>query len=72
MAINTSLFNTPHSKIRSTLDRNLKASANSTKPNITFIELVQEPDFGSLLIIFGKNANNVNGIANATPKPNIP
>ena len=34
--------------------------------------MVQEPDFGSLLITFGKNASRVNGTARATPNPNIP
>ena len=33
---------------------------------------VQEPDLGSLFMMFGKNASKVNGIANATPKPSIP
>ena len=33
---------------------------------------VQEPDLGSLFMMFGKNASKVNGIAKATPKPNIP
>ena len=39
---------------------------------MTFMLLVHDPDFGSLLIMFGKKANKVKGIANATPKPSIP
>ena len=33
---------------------------------------VHDPDLGSLLMIFGKKASSVNGIANANPNPNIP
>ena len=36
------------------------------------IEFVHDPDLGSLLITFGKNASRVNGTASATPNPNIP
>ena len=41
------------------------------KPKTTFTVLSQPPDFGNFFIISGKNANSVNGIANANEKPNI-
>src|SRR5699024_3081395 len=34
--------------------------------------VIQPPDFGSDLSIFGKRANKANGKAKATPKPVIP
>src|SRR5579871_5207071 len=52
--------------------KNLNASAISINPRITFTVLSQPPDFGRDFNQFGKNANNVNGIANANPKANIP
>ena len=62
----------PQPSTRSTLDKNLNANASSIKPNKTFTELVQDPDFGSLVTILGKMANKVNGNERANPKPNIP
>ena len=56
-----SLFSKPQPSTRSTLDKNLNANASSIKPNKTFTELVQDPDFGSLVTILGKIANKVNG-----------
>ena len=52
--------------------RNFSPSANSRKPNTTFTELSQPPDFGKLLSQDGKKANKVNGKAKASEKPNIP
>ena len=72
MIIKTSLFKIPHSWIKSTLDKNLKARANSINPKTTFIEFVHDPDLGSLLITLGKKANKVKGIESAIPKPSIP
>ena len=53
-------------------DKNLKASANSTKPKSTFTVVNHPPDLGNDLSKFGNKANNANGNANAAPKPVIP
>src|SRR5687767_2286761 len=52
--------------------RNLKASANSTKPKTTLTEFNHPPDFGNEFNQPGKNANNVKGIANANENANMP
>src|SRR4051812_40792664 len=57
---------------RSALDKNFMASASSKKPSTTFTELSQPPDFGRELSQPGKAANNPNGSARASEKPNMP
>ena len=57
---------------RSATDRNLKANANSMKPNTTLIMFIHEPDLGACFSHVGNNANSVKGKANANAKPNMP
>ncbi len=52
--------------------RNLKASANSINPSVTFTELSQPPDCGNLFMALGKKAKNMKGKAKAEPKTAIP
>ena len=42
----TSLFIIPQPPTRSAFERNLNASANSRKPNVTFSLVNQYPEFG--------------------------
>ena len=42
------------------------------KPKVTFIIFIQLPDLGACFNHVGKSANNVNGKARATAKPNMP
>lgn len=56
----------------SAVDKNLKASANSINPRITFTVVSQPPDFGNECNHCGNKANKVNGNANAIPKPSKP
>ena len=72
MPIKISLFNKPQCFTKSALERNLKASASSKKPNTTFTEFNQPPDFGNELSQLGNSANKAKGIANAKPNPPIP
>ena len=64
--------NIPHLYARSATDKNFRASASSKNPNTTFTEFNHPPDFGILSSQEGNLANNENGIAKATAKPNIP
>ncbi len=52
--------------------KNLRAKANSKKPNTTLTLLSQPPDLGKLFNQPGKMANKVNGKAKASEKPVIP
>src|SRR5215218_8189684 len=56
----------------STVERNFKASAISTKPKVTFTEFSQPPDFGSEFSQPGNMANNAKGNARARANPPIP
>ncbi len=53
-------------------ERNFKLNASTIKPRTTLTELSQPPDLGKLFSSDGKMAKRVNGIANASEKPNIP
>ena len=57
---------------KSAFDKNLKANANSKKPNDTLTVFNHPPDFGNVFIQPGNIANNINGKANADEKPSIP
>src|SRR4051812_19822653 len=70
--IKTSRFNNPQCITRSALDKNLKASASSTKASTFFTVSNQPPDFGSDFSQLGKIANSANGNAKARPKPASP
>tara|TARA_B110000914_G_C15458456_1_gene444592 strand:- start:66 stop:500 length:435 start_codon:yes stop_codon:yes gene_type:complete len=52
--------------------KNLKANAISKKPKIDLITFIQFPDLGNDFNFSGKKARNVNGIAKAIEKDNIP
>jgi len=54
----------PRRQTRSALEKNLTAAASSTNPRTTFIEFIQEPDFGSLSSACGNRASSTNGKAN--------
>ena len=56
----------------STLLKNFKANANSTKPNVTFNAFCQPPLLVSTVNNLGKKAKIINGNASPKPKPNIP
>ena len=58
--------------IASALDKNLKAKANSKKPNDTLTEFIHPPDFGKEFNQVGNKANSINGKAMAEEKPSIP
>ena len=70
--IKVSLSKMCKSKTKSALDRNLKASANSKKPKITFTKFYQPPGFGNEFNQPGNAAKKANGSAIAKEKPNIP
>src|SRR5690349_2436354 len=53
----------------SAIERNLKASANSAKPKITFTPFIQPPDLGREFNQEGNAANKLNGIAKAIANP---
>lgn len=72
MPINTSRFNNPQCSTKSAFDKNLNASANSTKAKTFFTVSSQPPLFGKDFNQLGKMANNANGNANAVPKPAMP
>ena len=57
---------------KSATDKNLKAKANSMKPNTTFIMFIHEPDLGACFNHVGNKAKRVKGKAKAKAKPNIP
>ena len=71
-AMNISLSKSLQPCERSALEKNFKASISSTKPSTTFTWLSQPPEAAILLSIPGNMANNANGKANPTEKPNIP
>ena len=62
----------PQCSVKSAVDKNFSPNANSTKPNTTFIVVIQLPELGRLFSQLGNAANNVKGRAKATEKPNIP
>ena len=70
--IKISLFKMPQCITRSALDKNLMASATSTKPKTTFTAFNQPPDLGNEFNQRGNKANNAKGNASARPKPPIP
>ena len=70
--INTSLLSRPSSRIKSALDKNLNANANSINPKITLTLLNHIPDLGKTFNEFGEIARKVKGNARETPKPSIP
>ena len=70
--MNISLFKSPQCLTKSALERNLKASANSKNPKVTFTVVNQPPDFGSDCNQLGNMANSAKGKANANPNPPIP
>ena len=70
--MNTSRSSIPQPYARSATDKNFNDRASSRKPNTTFTEFSQPPDFGISLSQDGKMANNVNGNARARAKPVIP
>ena len=69
---NNSRLSTPQSPIRSALDKNLSARANSKNPKTTFNCVIQPPDLGRRSKLLGNRANKTNGKASATPNPSIP
>ena len=69
---NTSLSRMCQLYARSATDRNFKAKANSMNPNVTLTTFIHPPDFGADFSNDGNKANNVNGMASAMAKPNIP
>ena len=71
-AKNNSIFKIPQWATKSAFDKNLRASASSINPRVTFIVFSQPPDFGSLLRTFGNMANKAKGNPRAKPKPLIP
>ena len=70
--IKTSLLSRPSSRIKSALDKNLNANANSINPKITLTLLNHIPDLGKTFNELGEIARNVKGNARETPKPSIP
>src|SRR5690554_5570007 len=70
--IKSSHLKIPHPLVKSTIDRNLKANANSKSPKFTLTFSNHPPDFGKLDNHCGNKANKVNGKANAMENPNIP
>ena len=70
--IKTSLFKKFHSPIKSALDKNFRANANSKNPRVTFKVFIQPPDLGIFLINLGKNDKIEKGTPKANPKPSIP
>ena len=56
----------------STVDKNLRARANSNKPRVTFTEVIQPPALGRVFNQPGKAANKAKGRAKATENPNMP
>src|SRR5210317_2196871 len=70
--INSSRFKSPQCSTKSAFDKNFNAKANSINPKTTLTVFNQPPDFGNEFNHLGNMANNVNGKANARPKPLIP
>ena len=62
----------PQFPTKSALERNLKAKANSKKPNTTFTVVIQPPDLGKEFNQAGNNANSAKGKASAKPNPVMP
>ena len=52
--------------------RNFSEKASSRKPSVTFIIVIQSPDFGNCLSADGNMANIIKGSANAKEKANSP
>ena len=70
--MNSSIFKIPQCATRSAFDKNFKANASSTKPNVTFSVFSQPPELGSFSRNFGNIANKAKGSPSAKPKPPIP
>ena len=63
--MNNSHLKIPQPRVKSTIDKNLKAKATSNKPKFTFTFSNQPPDLGKPFNHCGNNANKVNGKAKA-------
>ena len=70
--MNNSHLKIPQPRVKSTIDKNLKAKATSNKPKFTFTFSNQPPDLGKPFNHCGNNANKVNGKAKAIENPNMP
>ena len=69
---NISLSKICNCNTKSTLDKNLKAKANSKNPSDTLTVFNQLPDFGNEFNQPGNMANSIKGKAIADEKPSIP